>query len=147
MNLHEHTQLMKAAILFSFVYVTMCGTAYSQKKEPELIDSLVSALPDMKDDTFKVNTLKKIAAGYRKLLRKEEETYLVMQYELSKKLNYQQGTGDVLLNLAACYLKNNQYKKAQESLEEAVRIYGQLGDREGLAMALNNIGSVSFCWL
>ena len=39
MNLHEHTQLMKAAILFSFVYVTMCGTAYSQKKEPELIVS------------------------------------------------------------------------------------------------------------
>ena len=68
MNLHEHTQLMKAAILFSFVYVTICGTAYSQKKEPELIDSLVSALPYMKDDTFKVNTLKKVAAYILKSL-------------------------------------------------------------------------------
>ena len=87
--------------------------ANSQNNIQFKIDSLVSILPKMKNDTAKVSTLNQLAHYYRNINPDTGIIYGNKAYLLSKKLKWNDGIALSLRAIAVSYTNSSEFDKAR----------------------------------
>ena len=102
-------------IYFLVLLLPLFSIAQKLDGQP-LIDSLLVALPKMKEDSLKVNLINSLAYAYRDINRDKHFKYANEGLNLSKKLNYNFGVIEANRNLGVYYLstktdKSNSYFK------------------------------------
>ena len=119
------TALLLIIFLFSL-------NAISQLPQAQ-IDSIVRELAKAKEDTNKVNILKTLGneVGYNDLKKALEYAY--EGYELSKKLNYQTGIGNLAYLIGILYDEEGQYPLSDSFLNIAESKFQMLGLSNQLA--------------
>lgn len=70
----------------------------------------------------------------------EAEANITKSMNLSRELNYKPTLALDLLNMGYCLTYKNQYKEAGTQLDEAEKVFGELGDKHGQAEVLNAKG-------
>ncbi len=127
-------------IVTNLVSVPLAARLQGQEK----IDSLVSALPQHKEDTFKVRLLKSISFNYSSINPNEGIKYGLQCLKLANKLQWKVGIAWANSTLGNNYESQSDYPKAMGYYFAALRIYEELGNDEGAASALGNLGNVYF---
>ncbi|MFC4720715.1 ATP-binding protein [Geojedonia litorea] len=121
--------------LTAFLSVLVC---LSQTHE---IDSLAIQLAYQKQDTTKVKTsVKLIKALYQVKDFKKALLYIDQTEQLSKTLNYTQGSADANYYKALIYTERDDYYNAIDNYNKAKKYYEQLNNALGIAKVNNNVG-------
>jgi tetratricopeptide (TPR) repeat protein len=129
--------LMKFNLLFAcsfFFYSISLG-------QNSKLDSLIKALPQMKEDTTKVKKLIGLSAKHRGINKMDEASmYADQALVLAKKLNYKKGIGDAYVQIATAHNIFGRYSEVIQFSQKAYEAYAGGNDQALMAMALNNIG-------
>ncbi len=105
------------------------------------LDSLLAALPKMKEDTNGVRLLGWVSFGYRRINPDEGLKYANRQLALAQKIKWRKGEAMAYANFGNFHVKG-EYAKALDAFFKALSIYEELGDKTGIASSTNNIGNV-----
>jgi len=107
------------------------------------IDSLLLVLKTSKDDTDKVNTLKRLAAEYSSSSRYEESKKIGLEsLALAKKLGYENGMASALLTIGTAFYSQGDYVIAFEKYKDAVALISKLTDKSIIGNCYLDIGMV-----
>ncbi|MBL0013906.1 MAG: tetratricopeptide repeat-containing sensor histidine kinase [Flavobacterium sp.] len=99
--------------------------AFGQKVDQSWVDSLLHALPKMKDDTAKVNQLNKITLHYIDTDSTKSFHYATKGLELSKKLKWKEGISNSNFCLGTFYDAHLKYDKALAYFNQALQTENQ----------------------
>lgn len=138
------TVYAKANLLKSFLCLLMIqlgGTCHAQTSE---LDSLLTILKDLKEDTVKVHTLNQISALLYGTDPDEAIAYGTSAKELAEKNNDQIGLATAYKNIGLGHYFKADYKEALQNWESALTIYDELGDEKLVANILSNVGAVFY---
>ncbi|MCB0643628.1 MAG: tetratricopeptide repeat protein, partial [Phaeodactylibacter sp.] len=107
-----------------------------------LVDSLILTLPTHPDDTNKVLLLRDIAWELNFHFDPEEaNTYLERALNLAKKLDYEEGVGDIYYAYGVFANYHGNPNQAVKYFYKAMAIRQNLGNQQGIAAMYNNIGN------
>jgi serine phosphatase RsbU (regulator of sigma subunit) len=107
------------------------------------IDSLMTELHKMKEDTNRVNLLLDIAVEYIYINPDDGIKFCEKAINLSSKLSWRSGEAKCFYNLAIVYSNGKyDYFKALEIYNKALQIYRQIGDDYGIGGNLTSIGNL-----
>ena len=142
---------MNKRYLIFVYYLTLINCSLAQYSRPQgslslsdKIDSLLSVLKSVKEDTNKENLLSELS-WY--LCNRNPDTSIVLSSEeliLSEKIKYQRGIGKANHNLGWFYYLKGNYPLALSYDLRALKIRDVLKDKKGTASTLNNIGVVYY---
>jgi signal transduction histidine kinase len=126
--------------IFIFPLVFICFSAFAQKTELVLIDSIVNTLPALNDDSNKVKSLAKIAETYLNLDPAKGIDYAKDGLVIAEKLKWIRGTARLnnLLGLLVGDTGNN--TRARVYFEKSYALNKTLGPSFSMISNLNNIG-------
>ncbi|MBX3042160.1 MAG: SpoIIE family protein phosphatase [Candidatus Kapabacteria bacterium] len=134
--------LLKIAIYFVIINSSLIFLN-SQLQGQDYLDSLLVELPNMKEDTNRVNLLLDIAYEYIQINPVEGLEYCEKGINLSKKLKWRIGEAKCLDNIAFLHLYGkSDFTKAIEYFQESMSIYEEIGDNEKIADNFTNIGTI-----
>jgi signal transduction histidine kinase len=116
------------------------GALFAQKKGQPLIDSLIGALPALKEDTFKVKALSKIAETYLQIDPAQGIGYAQRGLGAAEKLDWKRGIArlDNVLGLLIGDTGNN--NQARVYFEKSYVLNKELGNSFSMISNLSNIG-------
>ncbi len=126
-------------ILFA---VFECGDLYAQKKQEELIDSMLAVMPKQKEDTNKVKLLKEIISGYYKSDFAVGIKYATQGLQLAEKLNWKKGIATMNYCLGFGYQNKSDFSQALAYYAKGLKIFEEAGDKGGIADGNANLGNV-----
>jgi signal transduction histidine kinase len=112
---------------------------FAQTETDRLIDSLVRILPNMKEDSIKVNTLNELSAKYQFIDAEKGLDYGILALSLSKKLNWTEGISKSQLSIGANQYFLLDFPNALTSYENALR---NSKNEQVISTALKSIGLV-----
>ncbi|MFC2114397.1 adenylate/guanylate cyclase domain-containing protein [Bacteroidota bacterium] len=127
-------------ILFSFLLCTL--TTFSQKQGQELIDSILTVLPDLPDDKHKAQLLESLSFEYYVINPEKGIDYASEGLKLARELKWPHAEARFLNNLATNYFAQSNYSKALKYYFEALSINEEIEDKQGIADNLTNIGII-----
>lgn len=106
------------------------------------IDSLLTLLPTLKEDTSKSNTLNEIARAYYFELKDHEkaEKFIQQQIAHAKKINDKKGLGLAYMNYGVFYRNSGAYEKAHAYDQKALKLMQAIGNKKGESSCYGNIG-------
>jgi len=110
---------MKYTLLISLAF--LCVDLSAQKKGQPLVDSLVSELPKMKDDSNKVRFLGLIAQNYMLFNPNEGFVYAENALQLAEKIHWKKGIANIHNNLGLMIGDTGNNVLAREHFEKAMR--------------------------
>jgi serine phosphatase RsbU (regulator of sigma subunit) len=130
----------KCSILFSAGIILLL-LQHSIAQTPH-IDSLLTVLKTLKEDTSKSNTLNEITRAYLFELNDQEKAnvYIQQQITQAKKINYKKGLAFGYLNSGILYRTTGNYQMAHHYDSEALKIMQEIGSRKGESSCYGNIG-------
>jgi signal transduction histidine kinase len=105
-----------------------------------VLDSLLKMLPQMREDTVKVNVLNDIAWEYIEVDLDKADSFSQKAIHLSNTLSFVKGRSSAYNTLGLVYRDKSDLKKALEYFFLALADKKKLGDRKGAATILSNIG-------
>jgi signal transduction histidine kinase len=116
-------------------------TSLLPAQTPQL-DSLITVLKTLPDDTSKVNALQKTIKEYLKSIRdyKKIEELSWRQLALSKKIAYEKGMAYAYSNIGICYRYKGNNELAFYFYKKALPLMIKLRDKRGEANVYNNMG-------
>ncbi|MBS1772030.1 MAG: tetratricopeptide repeat protein [Bacteroidetes bacterium] len=130
-------------ILFTAYLTLLLGfNGYGQKRA--IIDSLLLVLPQMKEDTSKVNLLKKLSFMYSEVNTDEGIKYGKQSLALAEQLAWKPGISKASNNIAMNYFIRADYKRSLEFYFKALKINEELANKNGMAINLSQIGVVYY---
>ncbi len=125
---------------FFFFILCCCDTgAYCQQKKQHRIDSLVSVLHQLKEDSVKVKLMQRIASNYVHFNPARGFPYAQGSLELSRKINYQQGIGDAENILGALAGDTGSFSASRQHFLASLDVNRKAKDSEAMLVILNNI--------
>ena len=125
------------------IFVVFQGsTLCAQKKQQELIDSMLIALPKQKDDTNKVKLLKEIISGCYKSDFAVGIKYGKQGLQLAEKLNWKKGIATMNYCLGFGYQNESDFSQALAYYAKGLKIFEEAGDKKGIADGNANLGNV-----
>lgn len=108
------------------------------------LDSMLTALEHMADDTNKVNTLNALADLLYQNSPEEAVKYGYQAKDLALKLGFYGGMAKAFTTIErASYIQGN-YQAVYQVGEESLKIFEELGDDRETARILSNLGSFSY---
>ena len=125
-------------ILFLFFFILPSSLAAQSSK----LDSLLTLLPTMKEDSNKVNAFHSLVRIYT-IERKEwdvAEEYTQKQLLLAQKLNFKRGIARAYLNMGSLQRSKSNVDTALYYDTTALKIMREAHDRKGEGSSLINIG-------
>jgi len=131
---------MSKSIIYFFV--AFCSSLQIVEGQTRKIDSLVSVLKTLKEDTVKVNLLNDLSKGVLYLKPENSKIYADDALALSHKLQFPKGKGRAMGNLGNYYYSIGDYDKALDLHLRSVPIKEKINDELGLASAETGIGNV-----
>ena len=108
----------------------------------ELIDSLLSVLPTLHNDTNKVKVLDLLSFRYFSYYPERGLSYGEQGRALAIKLGWKQGEAKAYNAIGANYWAKNDFLKAQNFYLKALKINEKLSDKKGIARNLHNIADI-----
>ncbi len=134
---------MKKAIYLLLLLIFALNQSYAEKSKKEAyIDSLIHMLPQLKEDSQKVNLLCEVSTKLRRIDSKKSIDYGKKGLALAEKI------GDKDKIASANYILGNTYlfilsidSTALLYLKKALELETEKGDKEGMASVLNNIAT------
>jgi tetratricopeptide (TPR) repeat protein len=133
---------MLRVLITVYLILFLGSNGYGQRQA--IIDSLLIVLPEMKEDTNKVNLLKKLSFMYSEVNTNEGIKYGEQGLALARKLNWKPGMSKNLNNIAMNYVIRADYTKALEYYFSALKINEELDNKSGQAINLSQIGVVYY---
>jgi signal transduction histidine kinase len=123
--------------------IFLVNSVISFSQSTNTIDSLENRLKHSKEDTFKIKILDDLSWNCATKDHGKAQKYAIEQIILSKKLHFEKGEANALVNLGSiCYLKND-FSKAIIYFNKAYELKTKLKDKVGAAGLMNNIGMIN----
>ena len=144
-NILTKTCLFIILIIYSFTAYTQTNLTDSLK-----IDSLKKVLQKVKEDTNKVNTLNELSSAIQQVSDDSSSLqYAKKALLLSEKLNFKKGEADANYNIGGIkfsndYFNQSIYPEVYKNYFDALQLYEELGDKEGVAQCYFGIGQLKF---
>lgn len=126
----------------TFVALIMCSHLLWAQETIKNIDSALTVLREVPQDTSKVLLLQQIGAHYNVIHLDSAKTYLKEGFDLANELNYQHGRWMTLSTLGVYHERKTQYDSAMVYLNSALKIVEETNSTKGYAVVLNNIATV-----
>ncbi len=133
---------MKSSFLVVLLLIFSCTAFCQEKEENPLLDSLLAELPKAKEDTNKVNLLKKISFEYHNIEPKQGVFYANQGISLAEKLHFRRGMAACLNTRGVNEARQNNNSIALEYFLKALRIHEELGDKRSMEILLRNIAEI-----
>jgi len=116
-------------------------SASAQRKEGQArMDSLVSEVPMMKEDTIKVMLLDYISSGYSGINSDEGLKWAEQQLILSRKIGWPRGESMAFNNMGIHWQAKGLFARSLEFYFKSLRILEQQGNKYSIAVVTSNIG-------
>lgn len=131
-------------LLLCSLLVLMPNVLLAQKQGQERIDSLITALPSLKEDTNTVLVLNELSNLIRDMDTKEAMVYGERTLALAQKINWQKGIGNALVSIGNVYHVLGDYTNTLKYYKDALKVYQDDKHQTGVAQVLGNIGLVNF---
>src|SRR6266542_4138187 len=135
------TFFCQTLLLIFFMHYS-CITMAQEKKGQARIDSLLTQLPKLSDDTSKVKLLNDLSDTYAYINANEGIKVGEQSLSLAQKLNWQNGIATAINSIGAGFEAKSDFPKALEHYLKALKLFEALGDKQGIAKSLGNIGIV-----
>ena len=116
----------------------MCLSA--QKNGQELIDSLLSELPDVKNDTVKAKMLDDISWEYQNIDPEKGIEYGLQEFELALKMNWTEGISVSGRTLANNYRAKDDYHNALDYDLKSLQAAIEIDNKRGAAISYSSVG-------
>ena len=130
-------------LLLLLVMVSATGQSHAQLQGQPLIDSLLTQLPRVEEDTNKVMLLNDLSLTYYSINPDEGLKFGQQGLALAEKLNWKRGKAYAYKVIAGNYgYGKSDYARALEYSLKALRQFKELGDEIGTAKTLGDIGVV-----
>ncbi len=104
-----------------------------------MIDSLLKELPNLKEDTIKVNALNELAANYRNINPENGKNYANKALILAKQVDWTEGIATAYSYLGANQTIKADYENALSNYQLALKF---TADKKTLSRVLRGIGLV-----
>lgn len=126
---------MKPYLTLSFLFISITASALVNRGRVDSLKTLVeSSLKNQTaPDTLNINRLNKLAANYFESNPDSTLYYGHKSIELSRKINYQAGVADGLVQTGHANWFKGRFTEAQQNFDEAIVIYKYLNDYKGLS--------------
>lgn len=131
-------------VVFTFIIPLLWSGVLAQKQGQALVDSLLTQLPMVKEDTNKVNLLAQLTAAYYPIDPIKGLQYGNQEMELAKKLEWKKGMGWANLHIGVNYWAKSDYAQALEYYFKGLKMGEELIDKKLITSALGNIGIIYF---
>ncbi len=115
----------------------LCMKSLAQKQGQLLVDSLVLAAPNAKDDTTKVRLYLKVSDLYIDIDQQKALLYADSSILAARKMNWERGVAGGLLAFGNVYNFNGNAAKAIDYIKQAITIYKKVDYKKGLGASLN----------
>lgn len=130
---------MKNIILFvCFIFFSYALSAQNQVR----IDSLMTELNKLKNDTSKVNVLNDLTFEYHNFQPNKAIEYAQMAMELSQEIQFDRGLAKGLRYTGMAYLNKQDYIKAKKHFFLALAMEERNNNEWGVAQCMKEIGNV-----
>ncbi|MFA7326724.1 MAG: adenylate/guanylate cyclase domain-containing protein [Candidatus Kapaibacterium sp.] len=125
------------------LYFLMTTPLVPSNKGEKTIDSLMSRLSNIKDDTNKVNLLCSLSANFYTISPDSGIKYADLANNLSGKIGWEKGKAKAYNNLGVNNSIKSNNNEAVTYFKKALNIYKELGQKEGISQQLGNLGIAS----
>ena len=130
---------MKKSCLFFFVIIVL-HSSHAQRKDQALLDSLLPALANAKDDTTKLKLFGDIIWVHVNYKPVEGLKYEKEALDLSEKINWERGTASLKDAIGRLHWRLGNFSAALKNHFEALAIHLHTGDKRAEAHILLAIG-------
>lgn len=126
---------MRPYLTLSFLFISITASALVNRGRVDSLKTLVetSLKSQSAPDTLNINRLNKLAANYFESNPDSTLYYGHKSIELSRKINYQAGIADGLVQTGHANWFKGKFTEAQQNFDEAIVIYKYLNDYRGLS--------------
>ena len=128
--------------IFFLLLISMSNGVKAQKQGQHLIDSLLTVLPAMKADSFKVKALHSLSYEYSRIDVDEGIRYGSEALQLSRKTGWKKGEAIAYRLIGINYLSVSVLDTALENLEKSLAIFSATSNKEGAAKVYGNMGNL-----
>lgn len=127
--------MLKRFLTIPLLFITMSVFALVNKGKVDSLKIVVTtALKDQNTpDTLNINRLNKLAADYFDFNPDSTLYYGRKGISLSRKINFQAGIADGLVQTGHAYYFKGKFSVAIQNFNDAIAIYKSIGDKKGLA--------------
>ncbi len=134
MPLKLNNKPLKIFLTLSFIFVSLAVSAFGNRGSVDSLKTLVasSLRHQTEPDTLSINRMNKLAANYFESNPDSTLFYGEKGINLSRKINYQEGIANGLLQTGHANYFKGKFKQARKNFDEAVLIYKNLNDNKGL---------------
>ena len=131
----------RSFLIFGLFILMLMGTfPYSHAQQMPAIEPLLQVIKRSKEDTSKVNALKKLALSYQKENPEKSFDYALKALTLAQKLEYHIGVTEGFDIIGYYYYGQGNYKKAIENFKESLKIAKKINSDRKMATAYNSLG-------
>jgi len=125
---------LKLYFTFSFLFISVSSFAIVSRGRVDSLKTLVETSLKSKDeaDTVNINRLNKLAADYFDFNPDSALYYSQQSIALSRKINYQAGIADGLVQAGHVYYFKGKFDQARKNFDAAIIIYKRIDDKKGL---------------
>ncbi len=126
---------MRPYLTLSFLFISITASALINRGRVDSLKTLVetSLKNQSAPDTLSINRLNKLAANYFESNPDSTLYYGHKSIELSRKIHYQAGVADGLVQTGHANWFKGKFTEAQQNFDEAIVIYKYLNDYKGLS--------------
>src|SRR5687768_7377982 len=149
MTRHSYTRSFHRGLRIKYVartiliLVLLVGTNDSFSSGTNTKSDSLRALLMVAKDTTKVNVLNALGKQFWMSQPDTSRRYTFIALDVSKKINYRKGEAEALRITAWSYHYEGDEVQAKAYVTKAISIFEQIGNEQGLAAALNNLGAIS----
>lgn len=134
--------IILTALMIVFMQDSFCLRLYAQKAGMNRIDSLLALVPDMPDNSEKVEVYNDLSQTYFSIDVSRGLSWGNKGLALAVKLNDRKGEAEAYNYLGSNFWTNHEYLQQQKCYFKALHINESLKDTDGIAQSIRNIGSI-----
>jgi signal transduction histidine kinase/lipopolysaccharide biosynthesis regulator YciM len=128
--------------LIFILFFLNTSLANAQKQGQNLIDSLLSVLPVIKDDSTRITIYNSLSYEYRRVDVDEGIRYGSLAAALSKKINWKQGLAEAYRVTGVNYVSVTVLDTALDNLERSLAIFKEIDNLNGIAKVYGTLGNL-----
>ncbi|MCF8451780.1 MAG: hypothetical protein K9G42_01180, partial [Pedobacter sp.] len=134
---------MRRKFICIFLLLAILGGSplYAKLQGQAKIDSMLKELPRQKEDTNKVNLLRRLVKAYRQINAGDATKYNDQALALARSLGWQRGTAKIYYDMGIEQEMISNFPKALEWYAKSLKIYEEMRDDCHAARCHYNIGS------
>lgn len=131
---------MQRYLLFMVLGIVLGSSAFAQKQGQSLIDSLIIAIPNAKNDTAKAKLLYAISFRYNSIDPNKGVAYGSQAIAFARKMQWKKGIAQSYNSRGTNYWAMSNYSLAIDDLLKALQFHQEANNKVGIGQVLANLG-------